>query len=78
MKLSEAIYHLQQLKRWLGDVELLVDTDIWKDTMPRGVTSLSAVELLKPPVSFVEGVFTHDNKSTVVMYVGNEPKTTIM
>lgn len=76
MRCSEMIHHLTQLRTLLGDVEVLIDADVWRDTLPLPATS--AAHLLLPVQAFVEGVFVHDKQtSKVVIYVGNEPKAVI-
>lgn len=76
MKCSEMIHHLQQLKTYLGDVDVLVDADVWRDTMPRDVTSFA--HFVMPPLAFAHGIFVNEaERNKVIIYVGNEPKATI-
>jgi hypothetical protein len=74
MKISEIVKHLRAFHEAYGDIDVYIDTDIFKDTAPRGVTSLQSIELLRTPCAFIDGHFPNEGvEHRVVIYIGNEP-----
>lgn len=59
----------------MGDLDVRVDADIFKDTMPRDITSTAVRSFYVQDVLSVNlGSFPHEgNVERVVLYVGNEP-----
>lgn len=75
MRVSELIQHLNNIRGQYGDIEVRVDTDIFRDTAPRDVSSLRVEEYFIRSVGDVLiGYFPSESTHRVVMYVGNEPQ----
>ena len=75
MTCSQLIAHLDAIRRQYGDIEVRVDADIFRDSMPRDLTSASVVRHFVHPVGEIHiGQFTAEGKLRVILYVGNEPK----
>lgn len=75
LRITEMMAHLKAFYQAFGDIDVYVDTDIFKDHIPRGVSSLQAIELLKTPAAFIDGHFPNEGvEHRVVIYIGNEPK----
>ena len=74
MKVSELIQHLNNIRGQYGDIEVRVDTDIFRDSLPRDVSSLRVEEYFVRGIGdVVIGYFPSEQTHRVVMYVGNEP-----
>lgn len=75
MTVSELRHHLENIQRAYGDIEVRVDADIFRDSMPRDVTSLSVAAFYVQPVGdIVIGQFPREGVTRAVIYCGNEPK----
>lgn len=75
MRISELTLHLHNIRREYGDLEVRVDADLFRDTAPRDVTSLSvAAFYVKPVADVMIGQYPSEGVHRVVMYIGNEPK----
>lgn len=78
MKATELIHHCQAFISEYGDVDVFVDADIWRNTMPMNITSVRVLDLLREPQFIVDGQFPHEGVDhRMVVYVGNEPRITI-
>lgn len=76
MRCSELREHLRTIMALHGDIEVRVDTDIFRDSMPRDVTSLDvATFYLRNVGDIAIGVWPHEGGTErVILYCGNEPK----
>lgn len=78
MKARELIKHLTNFINEYGDVDVYVDADIWRNTMPMNTTSVRVLDILREPQFIVDGQFPNENvEHRMVIYVGNEPRVTI-
>lgn len=75
MTCSQLIAHLDAIRREYGDIEVRVDADIFKDAVPKDVTSASVARYYVRPIGDIHiGQFTAEGQTRVVLYVGNEPR----
>ena len=78
MTCSQLIGHLDAIRREYGDIEVRVDADIFRDSLPRDVTSVSAARYYVKPIGMINiGQYTGEGTTRVILYVGNEPKQII-
>lgn len=79
MTINELIHHLEQIRAVHGNIEVRVDSDLFSDHIPRGITSAGIIDYFVRPVqTIILGKFPSEaNETKVVLYVGNEPKYTV-
>lgn len=79
MRISQLVNHLQTIRAAKGDLDVRIDADIFRDSMPRDVSSMRVQSFYVQDVQSIN-IGSYPNEGAVervVLYVGNEPHLTL-